>query len=146
MDEAAQARGARSLGAPESGQCHGPAPDRLGPRRGMADHEGGLSQGQRQRHAAGSRPADHVCGAASHPGDGQIATSARRFDQYFTQQLLPEYIEEKGVAWNVVYDARGHFLEPHTEHEVPLGTLQVEAAVNVAHGRATAARLRRSSR
>ena len=29
------------------------------------------------------------------------------------------------VAWNVVYDARGHFLEPHTEHEVPLGTLQV---------------------
>ena len=47
------------------------------------------------------------------------------FDQYFTQQLLPEYIEEKGVVWNVVYDARGHFLEPHTEHEVPLGTLQV---------------------
>lgn len=48
-----------------------------------------------------------------------------RFDQYFTQQLLPEYIERTGVAWNVVYDARGHFIEPHTEHEVPLGTLQV---------------------
>ena len=48
-----------------------------------------------------------------------------RFDQYFTQQLLPDYIEENGVDWNVVYDARGHFREPHTEHEVPLGTLQV---------------------
>ncbi len=51
-----------------------------------------------------------------------------RFDQYFTQQLLPDYIEEKGVAWNVVYDARGHFAEPHDEHrqgEIALGTLQV---------------------
>jgi predicted GNAT family acetyltransferase len=46
------------------------------------------------------------------------------FDQYFTQTLLPDYIEEKGVAWNVVYDARGHFTEPHTDKEVPLGTLQ----------------------
>ena len=98
--------------------------DRHGQRSGLADHEGGLSQGQRQRHAAGPRPADHVCGAAAHPGDRQ-SRSRRRFDQYFTQQLLPEYIEETGVAWNVVYDARGHFHEPHTEHEVPLGTLQV---------------------
>jgi hypothetical protein len=48
-----------------------------------------------------------------------------RFDQYFTQQLLPEYIEENGCAWNVVYDARGHFREPHTDEEIPLGTLQV---------------------
>jgi hypothetical protein len=48
-----------------------------------------------------------------------------RFDQYFTQQLLPEYIEESGVSWNVVYDARGHFHEPHTEEEIALGTLQV---------------------
>ena len=57
------------------------------------------------------------------------ATSDRdlgaRFDQYFTQQLLPEYIEEMRVAWNVVYDARGHFQEPHTRREVPLGTLAV---------------------
>jgi len=57
------------------------------------------------------------------------ATSDRdlgaRFDQYFTQQLLPEYIEEMRVAWNVVYDARGHFQEPHTRREIPLGTLAV---------------------
>ena len=47
------------------------------------------------------------------------------FDQYFTQTLLPGYIEEMGVDWNVVFDARGHFREPHTGQEVPLGTLQV---------------------
>src|SRR6516165_11770381 len=28
---------------------------------------------------------------------------------YFSQTLLPDYIEERGVAWKVVYDARGHF-------------------------------------
>jgi len=46
-------------------------------------------------------------------------------DTYFTQQLLPDYVEENDVDWNVVYDARGHFLEPHTKLQVPLGTLQV---------------------
>jgi hypothetical protein len=48
-----------------------------------------------------------------------------KFDQYFTQQLLPEFVEEYGVSWNVVYDARGNFTEPHTKEKVPLGTLQV---------------------
>jgi hypothetical protein len=48
-----------------------------------------------------------------------------RFDQYFTQQLLPDYIEMYGKNWNVVYDARGHFQEPHTGEEIALGTLQV---------------------
>jgi hypothetical protein len=50
---------------------------------------------------------------------------SQRFDQYFTQKLLPEYIEAYGVSWNVVYDARGNFAEPHTKFKVPLGTLQV---------------------
>ena len=48
-----------------------------------------------------------------------------KFDRYFTQTLLPDYIEEKGVDWNVVFDARGHFAEPHSTRDVPLGTLQV---------------------
>jgi hypothetical protein len=65
-------------------------------------------------------------------GDGTLPASARQiFYQarpkimamtedkelaygYFSQTLLPDYIEEHGVDWNVVYDARGHFLEPHT--------------------------------
>ncbi len=50
----------------------------------------------------------------------------KNFSKYFTQTLLPDYINETGVDWNVVYDARGHLWEPHTDEEVPLGTLQVE--------------------
>jgi hypothetical protein len=44
---------------------------------------------------------------------------------YFSQTLLPNYIEEHGVAWNVVYDARGHFTEPHTNRAIDCGTIEV---------------------
>src|SRR4029453_6287398 len=37
----------------------------------------------------------------------------------------PDYIEEKNVDWDVVYDDRGHFIEPHTEHRLGLGTIAV---------------------
>ncbi len=46
-------------------------------------------------------------------------------DDYFTQILLPEYVAEHGCSWDVVYDARGHFIEPHTKKQVALGTLEV---------------------
>ena len=42
-------------------------------------------------------------------------------------------------GWNVVYDARGNFTEPHTKAEVPLGTLQVRdylSEIHAAQGRA----------
>ena len=48
-------------------------------------------------------------------------------DQYFTQVLLPDYIEQHGCSWDVVYDARGHLVEPHTETEIALGTLGVRS-------------------
>jgi hypothetical protein len=51
-------------------------------------------------------------------------------DQYFCQQLLPDYIEEFGVEWDVTYDERGHFTEPHTDHAIGLGTLSVRDYVN----------------
>jgi hypothetical protein len=44
---------------------------------------------------------------------------------YFSQILLPNYIEEHGVSWRVVYDARGHFEEPHTERRIGCGTIEV---------------------
>src|SRR5215831_15979482 len=44
---------------------------------------------------------------------------------YFSQTLVPDYIEEKGVSWNVVYDARGHFEEPHTSRRIGCGTIEV---------------------
>jgi hypothetical protein len=58
----------------------------------------------------------------------QERTSNNLNDAYFTQTLLPDYIEahpEKCARWNVVYDARGRLHEPYTEREVPLGTLDV---------------------
>jgi len=49
------------------------------------------------------------------------------FDKYFTQSLLPDYIAEVRPAWasKVVFDARGHFVEPHTNQGLGLGTLEV---------------------
>jgi hypothetical protein len=61
---------------------------------------------------------------------------------YFLQTLLRDYMENNDCsAWDVVWDARGHFTEPHTGERIPIGTLQVRqylserpvpgAAVNV---------------
>jgi hypothetical protein len=44
---------------------------------------------------------------------------------YFSQTLLPNYVDEHGADWDVVYDDRGHFLEPHTGRVIGLGTLNV---------------------
>jgi len=49
-------------------------------------------------------------------------------DQYFTQTLLPDYLEEHRQStadWDVVFDARGRLFEPHTRREVQLGTIAV---------------------
>jgi hypothetical protein len=46
-------------------------------------------------------------------------------DQYFCQQLLPDYMAENEVDWDVVYDDRGHLIEPHTERTIGLGTISV---------------------
>jgi len=55
-------------------------------------------------------------------------------DAYFTQTLLPDYIAEHGLEdeWDVVYDGRGHFTEPHRGFRrnpdgtaIPLSTLAV---------------------
>jgi hypothetical protein len=79
-------------------------------------------------------------------GDGRFPANARQImyaarpailrltgknelgDKYFTQTLLPDYLnqhEKQTAAWDVVFDARGTFIEPHTGHEVPLGTIAV---------------------
>jgi len=47
-------------------------------------------------------------------------------DSYFTQGLLIDYMEEYDCSnWDVTWDARGHFIEPHTGTETALGTLEV---------------------
>jgi hypothetical protein len=51
---------------------------------------------------------------------------------YFSQTLLPDYIEEHGVDWDVVYDARGHFEEPHTNRRMGCGTIEVRDYLHAA--------------
>jgi hypothetical protein len=52
--------------------------------------------------------------------------------QYFTQHILPDYIEEhpeETANWDIVFDARGHLHEPHTELQLGLGTLEVRGYI-----------------
>lgn len=49
-------------------------------------------------------------------------------DQRFCQRLLPDFMAEHPDLtrdWKIVWDARGHMVEPHTSRSVPLGTLEV---------------------
>jgi len=49
-------------------------------------------------------------------------------DHYFTQTLLPDYIAanpERCKDWQVDYDDRGSFVEPHTGRSIGLGTKSV---------------------
>src|SRR5262245_44055197 len=68
---------------------------------------------------------------AARPKIAQLADKeiSGTFDKYFTQTLLPDYIAERRPAWasNVVWDARGHFTEPHSSTEIGLGTLEVRS-------------------
>jgi DNA topoisomerase VI subunit B len=51
-----------------------------------------------------------------------------KHSSYFTQRLLPDFLAEHPeltATWDVVFDARGHFREPHTGTEIGLGTLEV---------------------
>ena len=51
---------------------------------------------------------------------------------YFSQTLLPDYVEEHNLDWDVVYDARGHFNEPHTNRRIGCGTVEVRNYLNAA--------------
>jgi DNA topoisomerase VI subunit B len=55
---------------------------------------------------------------------------------YFTQVLLPEFMDEHPdltANWDVVYDARGKLVEPHTDKRIDLGTLAVRGYVAAWH-------------
>jgi DNA topoisomerase VI subunit A len=46
---------------------------------------------------------------------------------YFSQIFLPDYVREKNCEhWKIVYDARGHLVEPHTYRRIGLGTLEID--------------------
>jgi hypothetical protein len=52
---------------------------------------------------------------------------------YFSQTLLPNFVKEHGADWDVVYDDRGHFMEPHTARVIGLGTLNVRRYLSGMH-------------
>jgi hypothetical protein len=56
-----------------------------------------------------------------------LATGADSLESgYFLQTLLPEYQKLYDCDdWDLIWDSRGHFTEPHTGLVVPIGTLQV---------------------
>jgi DNA topoisomerase VI subunit B len=64
------------------------------------------------------------------------ATGRSSFDDdYFTQELLPEYQHEhpeETKDWDVVYDERGHLSEPHTGCRIGIGTLAARGYLNAA--------------
>lgn len=63
----------------------------------------------------------------------KLTTKMWKSDRLFTQDYLPRFLRENPnltSSWDVVYDARGHFEEPHTNHRVDLGTLGVRRYVN----------------
>lgn len=57
----------------------------------------------------------------------ETLTSKPLDDKYFCQTLLPDFVEEHGHAldWDIVFDARGHYTEPHDGEIVNLGTIGV---------------------
>jgi hypothetical protein len=51
----------------------------------------------------------------------------------FTQGVLVDYMREhpdETAAWDVVYDARGHFTEPHVPFRLGIGTLDVRRYIS----------------
>ena len=58
-------------------------------------------------------------------GEIQKQTGEQLNRQYFNQTLLPDYMNEFEFEWDVVFDERGHFTEPHTERSFGLGTIAV---------------------
>jgi hypothetical protein len=94
--------------------------------------------------AAAQTVMEHACLSAS--DGGKLPANARQImyaarpsilrstgtdalgDAYFTQTLLPDFVDEYPeltADWDVVYDARGTFTEPHTERAIPIGTLEI---------------------
>jgi len=81
----------------------------------------------------------HAAGGAGVANARQIMYAARplvlkmgvkwfKESSSFTQGILPDYLYDNPKStesWDVVFDARGHLSEPHTDKVVDLGTLAV---------------------
>jgi hypothetical protein len=103
-----------------------PGKGHFGQGGGGTNPAAGLRQGQRQRQAA-----RQLMYAAR--GHIQRVTGQELNANYFTQSLLPDYLTETGVTWDVAHDARGHFNEPHDGRGFGIGTLEVRSYLKGFH-------------
>ena len=65
---------------------------------------------------------------AARPDILQIADRDNLDSQYFCQTLLPDFINEgrgDSASWDIAWDDRGHFCEPHTGKAFGVGTLNI---------------------
>jgi hypothetical protein len=63
---------------------------------------------------------------AARPAILEVTGKGSLRGQYFSQTLLIDYMESHDCDdWDIIWDARGHFLEPHSSAGTPLGTLEV---------------------
>jgi hypothetical protein len=65
---------------------------------------------------------------AARPEILKIADRDNLDSQYFCQTLLPDYINEgrgDSANWDIAWDDRGHFCEPHTGKAFGVGTLNI---------------------
>jgi hypothetical protein len=70
---------------------------------------------------------------AARPEILKIAEKDHLDSQYFCQTLLPDYIREHAgecASWDICWDDRGHFVEPHTGKSFGVGTLNVRHYVD----------------
>ncbi len=67
---------------------------------------------------------------AARPKILELTDKAELGSQYFCQVLLKDYLDDYGNDWDVVFDARGHFVEPHTEKIIGLGGIDVRQYIN----------------
>ena len=70
---------------------------------------------------------------AARPEILRLTGNPKLDSRYFTQTLLPDYIEANPAeckTWDVLYDARGSLIEPHTNRQIPLGTQDVRSYLN----------------
>ncbi|MBD3289207.1 DUF2399 domain-containing protein, partial [candidate division KSB1 bacterium] len=73
---------------------------------------------------------------ATRPLVQEISGKIWKNSSYFTQTILTEFIERNPNLtenWDVVYDARGNLIEPHSRKKIGIGTLAVRNYINEWH-------------
>ena len=81
--------------------------------------------GERRRRTLPANPRQIMY--AARPRDPGRDRQGELDSKYFTQTLLPDFMTdnpELTAEWDIAWDDRGHFREPHTGVQIGLGTLR----------------------